>query len=336
MGQVNGAIMSIENRFRQSVILTLARRSANRCANPECGALTSGPADEPTGSVNLGEAAHIYGAHPGSARYDVKMTSSDRSAITNAVWLCGNCHKRIDDDPARYPPGLLFEWQREHERLISDQVGKTASELRHRYERRHLEEFGKLSYLSERLILEKDDYWEFLLIAEVLRFEMAPIVQRWEALKRGLYTRPIHRISREESFFWLSDRSMEIGLIVEAFSKLTNHEFAEAWGTPGVAGSDLDIFRVCRLYREVCENTLLWEESIRFTSVDDDFLELRDLYIGVAGTLIEQACRVSGFLVDVVAQKPTSGAYNLTLTIELPNGWVEKVTAALEKVKKLH
>lgn len=326
--------MSTEDRFKKSVIAILAKRAANRCASPECGAVTSGPTIEPNGSVNVGEAAHIYGAHPGSARYDEKMASSDRSAITNAIWLCGNCHKRIDDDPSRYPPGLLFEWQREHERQISEQIGKTAAEVRHRYEKRHLEEFGRLSYLAERLIIEKDAYWEYLLTAEVLRFEIAPTAQRWDALKRGLYTKPIQRIDREDSFSWLSDKSQEILLIVAAFSNLTNFELARTWGEPGVAGSDVDIVSACRLYGEVCSNTLLWEESVRFTRVDDDFSEVRDLFIGVAGEIIEQTVKIPRLLTEVITPKPTSGTYNLELTIALPAEWEKRVAAAMKRAER--
>ena len=326
--------MSTEDRFKQSVIAILAKRAANRCASPECGAVTSGPTIEPNGSVNVGEAAHIYGAHPGSARYDEKMASSDRSAITNAIWLCGNCHKKIDDDPSRYPPGLLFEWQREHERQISEQIGKAAAEVRHRYEKRHLEEFGRLSYLAERLIIEKDAYWEYLLTAEVLRFEIAPTAQRWDALKRGLYTKPIQRIDREDSFSWLSDKSQEILLIVAAFSNLTNFELARTWGEPGVAGSDVDIVSACRLYGEVCSNTLLWEESVRFTRVDDDFSEVRDLFIGVAGEIIEQTAKIPRLLTEVITPKPTSGTYNLELTIALPAEWEKRVAAAMKRAER--
>lgn len=326
--------MSTDDRFKQSVITVLAKRAGNRCANPGCGALTSGPTSDPTGSVNLGEAAHIYGANPGSARYDEKMASSERSAITNAIWLCGNCHKKIDDDPSRYPSGLLFEWQREHDKRISDEVGKAAAEVRHRYEKRHLEEFGKLSYLAERLILEKDSYWEYLLTAEVLRFEIAPSLQRWEALKGGLYTKPTQRVQKDESLLWLSDKSEEIQLIVAAFSKLTNNELMKTWGEPGIAGSDVDIVRICRLYGELCANTLLWEESVCFTSVDEDFSAVRDLYIGVAGSVIEQTAKIPKFLTGMIASRPTSGTYELILIIELPEGWADKVATALKSVER--
>lgn len=326
-------IMASENRFPRNVITTLARRSANICANPSCGAITSGPTDRPDGSINLGEAAHIYGANRGSARYDEAMLPTERRAITNAIWLCGNCHKKIDDDPRHYPPGLLFEWRQEHERTISEKLGRTGAALKHRYERRHLEAFGKLSYVAERLIIDKDDYWEYLLTAEALKTEVMPTARRWKALSRGLYAKPITRLEREDSFDWLTDRLQEIMLYVQAFVNLTNDELGSAWGAPGNPGKDSEIISVCRLYGEVCQGTLLWEEQIRFTSVHDDFLEIRDLFLGTAGHLIDQVMEIPKFLSELVAAKPTSGSYALTLTIELPDGWTEKAEEAFTRAQ---
>ena len=326
--------MPTEDKFKQSVITTLAKRAASICSNPSCGAITSGPSDLPEASVNVGEAAHIFGAQHGSARYSPEMSSAERSAISNGIWLCSNCHKLIDNDPQKYPPGLLFEWQRDHERSISERVGKAASEARRRYENRHLEEFGRLSYLSERLILEKGDYWEYLLTAEVLRHEMAPVVQRWNALKRGLYVKPAVRIERGQFFSWASAHMGEIGLIVHAFEELTNTELKRSWGEPGVAGNDLDIVTTCRLYAEVCKSTLAWEESVRFVSMDDVFMEIRDLLVGIAGEIIEKAERIPTFISETIAERPTSGRYELVLTIGLPDGWTSAVSAALKRVAK--
>ncbi|WP_200894034.1 hypothetical protein [Xanthomonas sp. MUS 060] len=306
--------MSSPDRFKQSVIITLAKRAANRCSNPACHAITSGPSETPDESINLGEAAHIYGANPGSARYDPSMISADRSSITNAIWLCGNCHKLVDDDPIRYPAGLLFEWLHEHERKIAKEVGKAAAETRERYERRHLEEFGRLSYLAERLILEKGDYWKHLLTAEVIRFETTPIIKRYNALRRGLYLKPLTRIDRDRTLAWISDKSAEIAQIVHAFGELISSEIKRSWGEPGVAGDDLDIVTTSRLFGEVCMAALSWEESVRFARLDDIFKEVHYLYLGVAGAFLDNAEKIPKFLSDTIAQKPTSGTYELTLT----------------------
>ena len=325
--------MATEDRFKQTVIATLAKRAANQCSNPDCGAVTSGPSFVPDESVNVGEAAHIYGANPGSARYDADMASSERSAISNAIWVCGNCHKLIDDDPLRYPAGLLYEWQRSHERSISELVGKAGVKLRQKYEARHLEEFGRLSYLAERLILEKDDFWEYRLTAEVLRFEMAPILQRWDVLKRGLYTKPNSRVSREEFISWFLLKIDEIKSISNAFSELMNGEFHRAWGAPGVAGSDSEIVATARLFSEVCQSALNWEETVRFVYVDEVFEEVRDLFIGTAGRIIDEAAKLPAFLSETLSANTIGRTYKLELVLTLSEGWSDKIEAALARVR---
>jgi hypothetical protein len=320
-----------QDRFKQAVITVLAKRAASRCSNPDCGAITSGPSKKRLAAVNVGEAAHIFGAHPGSARYDPGMASAERADLTNAIWLCSNCHKLIDDDPLRYPTGLLFEWQREHERMISEQVGKAGAELRQRYERRHLEELGKLSYLAERIILTKDNFWEYKLTSEVLRYEMAPLLQRWNALSRGLYVKLHYTVSKDEFSSWTQSRLAEVQQITGAFSELMNVEFQRAWGEPGIAGDDALIVTTCRLFAGMCASAIEWEEAVRFAQVPSVFEEVRTLYVGIAGSLIEEAAKVPSYMGTIFASDPQPGTYRLELTLTLPDDWPEAVSAALER-----
>lgn len=321
--------MASEDRFKAAVVLTLAKRAANRCSNPDCQAVTSGPADEPDRSVNVGEAAHIYGANPGSARYDPEMAPAERASISNAIWLCGNCHKIVDDDDVRYPAGLLFEWQRQHEHHIAKLVGKAGAEARRRYEERHVQEFGELSYLAERILIEKGDHWEYRLTAEVLRFEMAPVLQRWSALKRGLYIKPANRIAKMDSIPWMLDRLAESGNIAGAFSELMNVEFARSWGEPGVAGDEHLIVSTCRLFAEMCQSSLEWEERVRFAAVVDLLKPVQELFVGVAGAFIDEAAKVPTFLAERLTGEPEPGEHRLSLTLALPEGWNQAVEAAL-------
>jgi len=321
--------MPVEDRFSQKVIVTLAKRAANLCSNPDCRAVTTGPSDDPAKAVNVGEAAHIHGANPGSARYDPAMVPADRAAIVNAIWLCGNCHKLIDDDPGKFPAGLLFEWQQEHVRHVSELVGKTGAVLRRRYERRHLDELGRLSYLAERLITEKDGLWEYRLIAEMLRFEMAPVLRRWDALRRGLYMKPRTRIANRDVGGWLGDRMSEAQAIAHAFGELMNHEFERAWGEPGVPGDEALIVATCRLFAEMCASALAWEEEVRFVSVHEYFLPVVELLAGVVGAMIDEAAKVPAFMTETFGGEETpSGKYMLTLALTLPEGWNTRVTAA--------
>ena len=90
---------------------TLAKRVGTHCSNPQCWKLTSGPRDDPAKSVNIGVAAHITAAAIGGPRFDSSLSARQRSAITNAIWLCQNCAKLIDNDAARYTVDLLRQWK---------------------------------------------------------------------------------------------------------------------------------------------------------------------------------------------------------------------------------
>lgn len=325
--------MSLVDRFSRVTVQTLAKRAANQCSNPSCGATTSGPTESAHGSVNVGEAAHIYGANPGSARYKAEMMPVERSSISNAIWLCGNCHKLVDDDASRYPAGLLFEWQREHERVIKERVGKASAQLRERYEKRHLHKFGELSYAAERLIIEKGDLWEYALTAQVLRDETFPLLRRAQALHQGLYVKPSVRIPKEASFSWISDRSHEISLLAKALGSLGSSVLARAWGEPGVAGNDELIVETARLFGELCRSAIAVEESIRFARLDECFGRVHSLFFGVTLRLIEQIEKIPVFLFETIESKPTSGSYKIVLTITLPEGWSEEVDLALKSAQ---
>lgn len=326
--------MAETDRFSRTTVITLAKRAANQCSNPDCGAITSGPADIADKSVNVGEAAHIYGANPGSARYDAGMLPAQRSSITNAIWLCGNCHKLVDDDSSRYPAGLLFEWQREHEKHIGLQVGKASAHLRNRYEKRHLQKFGEISYAAERLILEKEPYWEYLLTAQVMRDEVQPYLRRAHALRRGLYIKQCTRVPKKGSFYWISDRSSEIGNLVRALAALATDELATAWGAPGVPGDDELIVETARLFSELCKSAIEIEENIRFSRLDSEFERVQNLFIGVTVGLLEHVERIPNFLLETISAKPTSGQFELLLKIELPEGWAEEVSEAIEQARQ--
>lgn len=101
--------------FSQTTINILAKRAGQICSNPGCRRHTSGGHSEDNKAVVVGEATHIYGQKPGSARYDPRMTDQEKSDISNGIWLCGNCHKMIDSDEVKFPARLLLKWKYEHE-----------------------------------------------------------------------------------------------------------------------------------------------------------------------------------------------------------------------------
>lgn len=115
--------MPTRDEFSQETKDVLAKRVGLRCSNPNCRRHTSGPQTHPRKSVNIGVAAHICAAAPGGPRYDLRMSTEDRCGIENALWLCQNCAKLIDNDPARYTADLLRRWRR-----LSEEAAMSAVE----------------------------------------------------------------------------------------------------------------------------------------------------------------------------------------------------------------
>jgi len=96
----------------------VGERAGYLCSNPDCRHPTCGPHSDPKKSIITGEAAHICAAAEKGPRYDANQTPEERKAITNAIWLCGNCNKKVDTDWAAWLAERLRMMKADHERWI--------------------------------------------------------------------------------------------------------------------------------------------------------------------------------------------------------------------------
>ena len=112
--------------------LHLAMLSGDRCAMPECGRHLSS-ADNGV----LGVAAHIAGERGGGARgrpsprFDPDMTSEERNSVGNLLYLCPECHTRIDSPHGEreYPVLRLLEIKASHERTVVEAMDEALAEI---------------------------------------------------------------------------------------------------------------------------------------------------------------------------------------------------------------
>jgi hypothetical protein len=108
--------------FLPKIKETLAKRAGQRCSNPQCGRITSGPHSDSDKAINLGVASHIAAAAIGGPRYNPNQSPEERRDITNGIWLCQNCAKLIDSDLASYTDTLLIMWKRRHEASVKAEL----------------------------------------------------------------------------------------------------------------------------------------------------------------------------------------------------------------------
>jgi len=108
--------------FSQRTKGLLSKRVGNRCSNPNCRQLTSGPQEDPEKALNVGVAAHIAAASPDGPRYDTAINSEQRRSANNGIWLCQKCAKLVDNDPSRYTIEILMNWKTTAESAALDEI----------------------------------------------------------------------------------------------------------------------------------------------------------------------------------------------------------------------
>jgi hypothetical protein len=142
------------DNFPPKVVRTLALRAGYICSNPDCRLTTAGPHSDATKAVVTGEGAHICAAAAGGPRYDESQTPEQRKSIENAIWLCGNCNKKVDTDWQAWPASNLIRMKLEHETWISGQGMFPALPEIAVTTRSGLRTHEKLSVLTQELIMQ--------------------------------------------------------------------------------------------------------------------------------------------------------------------------------------
>ena len=94
--------------------------SGGRCAFPECWEKLTFSSASTEVPHTIGEMAHICGDRPGSNRYEVAQSSSERDSYENLVLLWPTHHRTIDrkENEIKYSVGMLRDMKREHELRI--------------------------------------------------------------------------------------------------------------------------------------------------------------------------------------------------------------------------
>lgn len=153
----------------------LAKRVGYRCSNPGCRKSTSGPQEEPSGTINLGVAAHITAASKGGPRFDPNISEEERKSVSNGIWLCQSCAKLVDNDPKRYTVELLQSWKISSEDLALQNLENPSNQT---YD---LPTFERIERLMPDLVEEmRDDLNEY-----PLRREFVILKKSWSYWAKG-------------------------------------------------------------------------------------------------------------------------------------------------------
>lgn len=97
--------------FTPSIREQLANEVGAKCSANHCRKPTGSPSNAKFGLPNVGDAAHIKGSRPNTARYDEKQHEEERESAGNGIWLCPDCHRRADRFENVYDVALLNYWK---------------------------------------------------------------------------------------------------------------------------------------------------------------------------------------------------------------------------------
>ncbi len=264
------------------------------------------------------------------------MTDSTRSEITNGIWLCRNCHRKVDQDANQFPAEMLFDWRQKHETYVRSELGKRNENALLELHEAELQPFEQFPRIVKRIILDRPPGWEYRLAAELLRHLNEPIFRRLSDLRNKLYTMAITHISSAELSDWGIRRVQEMSILVKPIETVLNNLTA-SFGKPGEAGDPNEILHACILVRDCLSQALRFEEGIYFTVVPTKAEKLRDLFKDCMGSQVEKIREIPKWMdsaLDLIGTdhngtKENPAVLSKTITLELPKGWASSIEREL-------
>lgn len=302
---------------------------------------TVGPNIEQTKVTSIGEAAHISGARIGGARYDSELSDSIRAEITNGIWLCRNCHRKIDQDDNRYPSSLLFVWREKHESFVTTNLGSKSDKIRGELEVVELTQFESYPSIVRRIAIDRPIGWEWRLTAELLRYLNEPLFRELRDIRDGLYNRTGDHIEGSQILPWTRERFSEMTALVPPFVKLLDR-MTESWGAPKEEGNINSIHHSCCLIHEAIIQIVEFENRVAATLLPDAYIEVKKV---VSGPLGEQALKLEAIpsllenALEEAEEAEKSGAQGpliieKTIIFDLTNEWVERAERVMHFLRE--
>ncbi|WP_395047118.1 DUF4062 domain-containing protein [Flavobacterium sp.] len=146
-----------------------------------------------------------------------------------------------------------------------------------------------ISNKALNIVLERDDYFEVLFIAQTLVDEISKYENIKNDYKYGisLHTK-IHIDNNDEIIKWLQHRSQYILNLVNSVMNLFRKPLKIYFGEIGVPSDLKGLYYVSNTYGKIFESIINWTIETSATNVPEECIELRDALSKFSSKLIEE------------------------------------------------
>jgi hypothetical protein len=257
------------------------------------------------------------------------MTPTERSTITNGIWLCRRCARIIDLDEKRYTIEVLFEWKRTHEgkmelQLIDNGWQRKVQEI-------NLRPFESESPAAQQIAIDKPQYWEYLLTVELLRSKLVYIKRDFTDLQRGLIYRPSRILDQKEFLIWVKEKISDLLALIRLFMASSTEELPASWGKLGETGDALEILHAANKIASGCQGLLDWETDVQFTYFPNEYDHIKQKMRGWTTHFLAEMERMPQEIAKIFEEPNPTGTYQLNLVFEAP----KNIHEVAEEIRKL-
>ena len=150
-----------------------------------------------------------------------------------------------------------------------------------------LPEFSKESKESCRLALDKPEYWEYHLFAELLDNRLRPIRRKRTAIISGQTFVALRPISDVDFVNWMQTKFEELDLLTSQLQPLTK-QFTNSLGPPGQPGNPLEILEAAESMAECAKNLVNWETEVLSIRPTAKLRDLPKTFLALRGDLFQK------------------------------------------------
>ena len=196
--------------------------------------------------------------------------------------------------------------------------------------------YDGLSPTALKLVIERPDYWEYLVFFQVWLDEIAARTKLYREFEAGLHLRVPEPVQLLEATTWLQAKFHEISGIASSATALLNDQVPMALKEDGVEADAEHLVWVARYLGRAYEQLLEWNVRLRCAYVEGPFEEVVEEAAKLARQLIDEMRKFPGESLSkieaVVAHPDVRQEVELTMEFTEPD--VDGFSRALGRAEK--